>query len=144
MSTSWIDFGVVKEQANFPAILARYDITHSSSRRQVSVLCPFHNDTRPSLSVNMEGKWFHCFGCGAKGDILAFVAKLEKVSFPEAAKIIAGCCGISMNSETPSSNRPTKSVIRHPTHDGASCPKREGGLSSGSGGWEGGAWRLPP
>ena len=62
MSTSWIDFGVVKEQANFPAILARYDITHSTSDGQVSVLCPFHRDTRPSLSVNMGGKWFHCFG----------------------------------------------------------------------------------
>ena len=99
MSTSWIDFGVVKEQGNFSAILTHYDITHSVSYGQVSVLCPFHRDTKPSLSVNMEGKWFHCFGCGAKGDILGFVAKLERVSFPEAARIIADCCGIRISGD---------------------------------------------
>jgi len=46
--------------------------------------CPFHNDTRPSLSVNPDKGVFHCFGCGTAGDSLAFVMRKTGLPFPEA------------------------------------------------------------
>ena len=106
MTTQWIDFAEIKETASFSAILDRYNIKHGTSRGQASVLCPFHDDSNPSLSVNFKRNVFHCFSCEESGDILTFVAKMERVSVPEAAQIIAGCCGIPMNGNKPPENRP--------------------------------------
>ncbi len=80
MVKPWMDFAFTRERADFATILARYDIATARLRGQVSVLCPFHDDRRPSLSVNLDRKLFHCFACQAKGDILDFVAKIEEVS----------------------------------------------------------------
>jgi DNA primase catalytic core len=54
-------------------------------------LCPFHNDTSPSLSVSYKNnKWlWHCFGCNLKGTVIDFVMKMENLSFPEAYKKLA-------------------------------------------------------
>src|SRR5690606_5692872 len=49
-------------------------------------LCPFHEDTNPSLSVNPSKNLWQCFGCGTGGDIIRFVELFDKVSFPEAVK----------------------------------------------------------
>ena len=46
--------------------------------------CPFHDDTHPSLSVSADKGVFHCFGCGAAGDSLAFVMQKTGLAFPEA------------------------------------------------------------
>ena len=46
-------------------------------------LCPFHEDTNPSLQVHREGQYFHCFGCGAGGDVFKFVELYEKKPFLE-------------------------------------------------------------
>ena len=49
-------------------------------------LCPFHDDTNPSLSINPSTNLWQCFGCGAGGDVIRFVEMFDKVSFPEAVK----------------------------------------------------------
>jgi DNA primase catalytic core len=49
-------------------------------------LCPFHEDTNPSLSVNPTKNLWQCFGCGTGGDVIRFVELLDKVSFPAAVK----------------------------------------------------------
>ena len=98
-----IDFAAVRDQASFSTILDRYGIAHESRRRQISVLCPFHKDTRPSLSVNLDAKVFNCFACDAEGDILDFVAKMEKVSIVDGTKLVADWFGIPI--EAPSSAR---------------------------------------
>ncbi|GJD08023.1 DNA primase [Galdieria sulphuraria] len=48
--------------------------------------CPFHNDENPSFSINNEKKLFHCFACGAAGDIISFVMRLENLTFTDAVK----------------------------------------------------------
>jgi len=58
-------------------------------------LCPFHEERTPSFYVNPEKKFFHCFGCGAGGDVIEFVKKIENVSFIEAVQKVAEICGIS-------------------------------------------------
>jgi DNA primase catalytic core len=49
-------------------------------------LCPFHADKNPSLSVNEEKGLFHCFACGASGDVIRFVELIEQVNFKEACE----------------------------------------------------------
>jgi len=43
----------------------------TTNRTMVKVICPFHEDTHPSLSINLEDGWFNCFSCGAKGGGIA-------------------------------------------------------------------------
>jgi DNA primase len=56
--------------------------------------CPFHNDVHPSFSVSPEKGLFHCFGCGAGGDVFAFLMRLQGLSFPEAVTEAARMLGI--------------------------------------------------
>ncbi len=52
-------------------------------------LCPFHAEKTPSFSVNPQGQFFHCFGCGESGDVFSFMMKYHRLSFPEALKELA-------------------------------------------------------
>ena len=61
-------------------------------------LCPFHNDHKPSLSVNPVGQYFHCFGCGAAGDVFKFVEMKEGRKFTEVLADLAGRVGIALPS----------------------------------------------
>ena len=109
-----INFAFIREQAEFATILARYGIAKPPNQNQVAVLCPFHDDRRPSLSVNLEGKVFHCFACQTKGDIFDFVANIEAVSLIEAAGIVARCCGIPPDGQLPAHHGPVKTAVdRH-------------------------------
>lgn len=56
--------------------------------------CPFHNEKTPSFCVN--NGWYHCFGCGASGDVVKFVMEMESVSFYDAVKILANKVGLQL------------------------------------------------
>lgn len=51
--------------------------------------CPFHNEKTASFCVNQQSAYYHCFGCGASGDVVKFVQEIESVSFFDAVKILA-------------------------------------------------------
>jgi DNA primase len=59
-------------------------------------LCPFHEEKTPSFHVNRDKGFFHCFGCGAGGDLVQFVVLHQKLSFPEAVRYLAGRAGIQV------------------------------------------------
>ncbi|MDD4388350.1 MAG: DNA primase [Bacilli bacterium] len=59
-------------------------------------LCPFHNDTNPSLTVSPSKRIFTCFSCGATGNVITFVQNFEKVSFVEAVSRLAQKVGIPL------------------------------------------------
>jgi len=59
-------------------------------------LCPFHDDRNPSFYVNPELGVYHCFGCGASGDVIKFVQEYEKMSFIDALKYLGDLVGISV------------------------------------------------
>ena len=59
-------------------------------------VCPFHNDRNPSMSVNQPRQIYHCFSCGAGGDVFKFVMEYENLTFPEAMKVLADRAGITL------------------------------------------------
>jgi DNA primase len=59
-------------------------------------LCPFHSEKTPSFMVSPVKQIFHCFGCGAGGDVVGFLMKQENLSFPEALRYIAAKAGITI------------------------------------------------
>jgi DNA primase len=59
-------------------------------------LCPFHNEKTPSFSVNADKGFYHCFGCGAHGDVITFVMETEGLSFPEAVEQLASQAGMQL------------------------------------------------
>ncbi|MDJ0950225.1 MAG: DNA primase [Alphaproteobacteria bacterium] len=69
--------------------------------REHSGLCPFHNEKTPSFTVTEEKGFFHCFGCGAHGDVIGFVMRAEGLSFPEAVERLAGEAGLEVPKATP-------------------------------------------
>ena len=58
--------------------------------------CPFHNEDTPSFSVNGPKQMYHCFGCGAGGNVFTFVMNYENYSFPEAIKMLADRAGVNL------------------------------------------------
>jgi DNA primase len=63
-------------------------------------LCPFHGENSPSFSVSPEKQIFHCFGCGAGGNVFSFLMDLEGYSFVEAAVILAEKANIELTVES--------------------------------------------
>lgn len=59
-------------------------------------LCPFHNEKSPSFGVDRERGFFHCFGCGVGGNVFKFVELQERLSFPEAVRVIAKKFGVAI------------------------------------------------
>ena len=59
-------------------------------------LCPFHNEKTPSFTVYPESRSFYCFGCGAGGDVISFVRRMDNLDYVEAVKAVAQMAGMSM------------------------------------------------
>lgn len=66
--------------------------------------CPFHFEKTPSFAVNEYGQYYHCFGCGAKGDVIKFVEKIENIDFVDACRILAEKAGMEMPEYTNDEN----------------------------------------
>ena len=62
--------------------------------REYKAPCPFHNEKTPSFYVNDQKGFFHCFGCGAHGDIIGFVMRHDNLAFPEAVESLAAEAGL--------------------------------------------------
>ena len=59
-------------------------------------LCPFHNERTPSFTVDRDKGLYHCFGCGAGGDVIHFVRQIDRLEFPEAVEALAGRFGVTI------------------------------------------------
>src|ERR1043165_8628177 len=59
-------------------------------------LCPFHSEKTPSFQVNPDKGFFYCFGCHVGGDAFKFLELHEKVSFPDAVKMLAQKVGVAL------------------------------------------------
>lgn len=61
-----------------------------------SACCPFHNEKTPSFSVSHTKQFYHCFGCGAHGNVIGFVMAYDRLEFPEAVAALASHLGLSV------------------------------------------------
>jgi DNA primase len=59
-------------------------------------LCPFHNERTPSFTVDRDKGLYHCFGCGAGGDVIHFVRQMDRLDFPEAVEALASRFGVTI------------------------------------------------
>jgi DNA primase len=64
-------------------------------------LCPFHGEKTPSFMVNPKKGIFHCFGCGVGGDVFGFVMRQDRLSFPEAVRMLAKSAGVALPDDRP-------------------------------------------
>ena len=86
----------VKQQADIVRIVGDYVKLKKAGAQNYSGLCPFHSEKTPSFSVHATRQFYHCFGCGASGDVFSFVQKVENITFPEAVRPIAQKLGIPL------------------------------------------------
>ena len=61
--------------------------------------CPFHDEKTPSFSVSREKQFYHCFGCGAKGNAISFLMDYDHLSFLEAVEVLADSLGLKIPRE---------------------------------------------
>lgn len=73
-------------------------------------LCPFHGEQTPSFSVTQEKQIFHCFGCGAGGNVITFLMDIENLAFQDAVSKLGGRIGITI-AESSSSRDETKAPV---------------------------------
>src|SRR5579864_630813 len=85
----------VKQQADIVRVIGEY-VRLKKSGQNFTGLCPFHQEKTPSFAVHPVKQIYHCFGCGAGGDVFKFVMEMEKSPFPEAIRTVAEKCGIAI------------------------------------------------
>src|SRR5579872_5932874 len=85
----------VKQQADIVRVIGEY-VRLKKSGQNFTGLCPFHSEKTPSFAVHPVKQIYHCFGCGAGGDVFKFVMEMDKCDFPEAVRTVAEKCGIAI------------------------------------------------
>src|SRR2546428_2186027 len=98
----------LKQQADIVRIVGDYVKLKKAGAQNYSGLCPFHSETTPSFSVHASRQFYHCFGCGASGDVFSFVQKIENITFPEAIRAVAQKMGVALPKQTFSSEAEAK------------------------------------
>jgi len=86
----------IKGANELGAVVAERGIELKRKGRQLVAACPFHEEKTASFNVSPAKGLFHCFGCGAAGDVIGFVTKHDKVSFGRALEILARRAGFDL------------------------------------------------
>lgn len=86
----------INEKADIVEIVSKYVKLEKKGSSYVGV-CPFHDDSSPSMSVKQERHCFNCFSCGAKGNAVGFIQRYKNVSFIEALKEVADTVNIKID-----------------------------------------------
>ena len=85
----------VRLQANILQVVQEY-VPLKKAGANYKGLCPFHSEKTPSFQVNPDKGFFHCFGCGAGGDVFKFLELHEKIGFQDAVKTLAQRFGVAL------------------------------------------------
>ena len=95
----------IVQSSNIVDIIGEYvDLKRSGS--SFKGLCPFHNEKTPSFTVDDKKQLFHCFGCGAGGDVVSFIMQKEGLNYPQSLEFLANKAGISIDyTENPKVNK---------------------------------------
>jgi DNA primase len=91
----------LKSAVDIVEVISEYLPLKRAGKRH-KALCPFHPDKDPSFYVHTERQNYRCFGCGAAGDVISFIQKMDNLTFPEAIRAIARRAGIEIEVDEPS------------------------------------------
>ena len=86
----------IREVADIVEVISKY-IDLKKSGNNYMALCPFHLEKSPSFYVSPDKNIYHCFGCGASGDVIKFVSEIEKISLSEAVEKLAKDYGVDIS-----------------------------------------------
>src|SRR3954462_14685622 len=93
------DIAEVRDRNRIDEVVGEYVALRRAGGGALKGLCPFHDEKTPSFNVRSTHGTFHCFGCGEGGDVIAFVKKLDHLSFVEAVERLADRVGIQLTYE---------------------------------------------
>ncbi|MDT0443892.1 DNA primase [Streptomyces johnsoniae] len=93
------DVKAVRDAVPIDAVVSEYLQLRAAGGGNLKGLCPFHDEKSPSFHVSPSKGLYHCFGCQEGGDTLAFVMKMEHLSFSEAVERLAAQAGITLRYE---------------------------------------------
>ncbi|GAA2849223.1 DNA primase [Microbacterium arabinogalactanolyticum] len=93
------DVEEVKSRTNIADIVGERVALKSAGVGSMKGLCPFHDEKSPSFHVRPQVGYYHCFGCGASGDVYSFLREMDHVSFTEAVERLAGRIGYALHYE---------------------------------------------
>src|SRR6516225_1550110 len=94
-------------QANIAQVIQDY-VPLKRAGSTLKGLCPFHGEKTPSFHVNPDKGFFHCFGCGLGGDVFKFLELHEKLSFPDAVRLVAQKFGVTLPQVTEGETEQTR------------------------------------
>ena len=83
----------IKERLDLVEVVGDYVKLRKAGKSFVG-LCPFHQEKTPSFSVSRERQTYHCFGCGAGGDVFRFLMEMEGWTFPQALEVLSARTGV--------------------------------------------------
>ena len=89
----------VRDATDIADVVGQYTELKRSGPTRMTGRCPFHEERTPSLSVDVDRKLFHCFGCKAGGDLFDFVSQREALDFRGALEFLARRAGIELERE---------------------------------------------
>jgi len=92
------DILAVKERTSIEEVV-REHVTLTRRGSALVGLCPFHDEKTGSFNVNPHNGFYHCYGCGAGGDVIKFVTEIEHLTFTEAVERLAAKCGVELRYE---------------------------------------------
>ena len=87
----------VRDRTNIVEIVKRHVELKRAGTGSWKGLCPFHSEKTPSFHVHEPRQFFHCFGCGEKGDVITFLVKIEQRPFMDVLTDLAGIAGVDLD-----------------------------------------------
>jgi DNA primase len=86
----------VRDRTNIVDVVKRHVELKRAGTGSWKGLCPFHSEKTPSFHVHEPKQFFHCFGCGEKGDVISFLVKIEQRPFMDVLGDLAGIAGVDL------------------------------------------------
>ncbi len=104
------DVAYIRERASIDEVVGDYVQLKNAGGGAKKGLCPFHDEKSPSFHVTPSKGYFHCFGCQTGGDVIAFLMKIDHLTFTETIERLADRLGYALRYEEGSGNVPTFSA----------------------------------
>jgi DNA primase len=86
----------IKQRVRLESLAADWGLELEARGRHLFALCPFHDERTPSFVITPQKGLFHCFGCGAAGDVIGFAVRYQQMNFPEAVRMLTVRAGLTL------------------------------------------------